>query len=150
MTFSIRALEKQDIGLYKSVLRCFADVFDEKETYLDNQPDDDYIAGLLESETFVCLAAIVKNSVAGALAAYELKKFEQARSEIYIYDLAVACQYRRCGIATGLINELKVMAKKRGAWVVYVQADYDDPPAIALYEKLGVKEQVLHFDIPID
>jgi aminoglycoside 3-N-acetyltransferase I len=29
-----------------------------------------------------------------------------------------------------------------------VQADHGDDPAIALYEKLGVREDVLHFDIP--
>jgi aminoglycoside 3-N-acetyltransferase I len=28
-----------------------------------------------------------------------------------------------------------------------VQADYVDPPAIALYTKLGRREEVLHFDI---
>lgn len=33
--------------------------------------------------------------------------------------------------------------------MIYVQADYVDPPAIALYEKLGVREEVLHFDIPV-
>jgi aminoglycoside 3-N-acetyltransferase I len=34
--------------------------------------------------------------------------------------------------------------------VVYVQADRGDAPAIALYQKLGVREEVLHFDIPVD
>jgi aminoglycoside 3-N-acetyltransferase I len=33
--------------------------------------------------------------------------------------------------------------------VVYVQADYVDPPAIALYTKLGTREEVLHFDIAV-
>ncbi|MEM9006448.1 MAG: AAC(3)-I family aminoglycoside 3-N-acetyltransferase, partial [Cyanobacteria bacterium P01_F01_bin.86] len=31
----------------------------------------------------------------------------------------------------------------------FVQAEYQDPPAIALYEKLGVREAVLHFDIAV-
>ncbi len=34
--------------------------------------------------------------------------------------------------------------------MVYVQADLGDAPAIALYEKLGVRQDVLHFDIVID
>jgi aminoglycoside 3-N-acetyltransferase I len=34
--------------------------------------------------------------------------------------------------------------------VIYVQADHVDPPAVALYTKLGVREDVLHFDIPVD
>jgi hypothetical protein len=28
-----------------------------------------------------------------------------------------------------------------------VQADYGDDPAVALYTKLGVREDVMHFDI---
>ena len=36
-----------------------------------------------------------------------------------------------------------------GAYVIFVQADYGDDPAIALYTKLGIREDVMHFDIPI-
>ena len=76
-----------------------------------------------------------------------LEKFEQERSEIYIYDLAVAEVHRRRGIATALIGELQRIAAATGAWVIYVQADYGDEPAVALYEKLGTREEVMHFDI---
>jgi aminoglycoside 3-N-acetyltransferase I len=31
--------------------------------------------------------------------------------------------------------------------VIYVQADHGDAPAISLYESLGTREDVLHFDI---
>jgi aminoglycoside 3-N-acetyltransferase I len=83
----------------------------------------------------------------GGLAAYELHKFEQERSEIYIYDLAVSAEHRRQGIATSLINTLKNIAVERGVYVIFVQADYGDDPAIELYTKVGVREDVLHFDI---
>ena len=85
----------------------------------------------------------------GGLAAYELRKFEQERSEIYIYDLAVASPHRREGIATALIEHLKRIAADRSANVIFVQADLGDEPAIALYTKLGAREEVLHFDIRI-
>lgn len=39
--------------------------------------------------------------------------------------------------------------QERGAWVIYVQADLVDEPAVALYTKLGVREDVLHFDIAV-
>ena len=90
-----------------------------------------------------------EDNVIGGLAAYELRKFEQKRSEIYIYDLAVAQEWRRRGIATSLIAHLKTIAKERGAYVIYVQADLGDDPAIEFYAKLGVKEDVLHFDIAV-
>ena len=90
--------------------------------------------------------------VVGGIAAYELKKFEQERSEIYIYDLAVAAAHRREGIAIALIEQLKDIAAERGAYVIFVQADTDieDEPAIALYTKLGEREDVLHFDIAVN
>ena len=84
----------------------------------------------------------------GGLVAYVLPKLEQRRSEIYIYDLAVAGDRRREGIATALIAEVQRIAPGVGAWVIYVQADHGDDPAIALYEGLGAREDVLHFDIP--
>ena len=49
-----------------------------------------------------------------------------------------------------LIDHLRPIARERGAWVIYVQADPPDAPATALYGKLGVREDVCHFDIPVD
>ncbi len=69
---------------------------------------------------------------------------------MYIYDLAVGAEHRRRGLATALIGRLREIAAQRGAWVIYVQADYGDEPAIALYEKLGVREDVMHFDIAVE
>jgi aminoglycoside 3-N-acetyltransferase I len=34
--------------------------------------------------------------------------------------------------------------------VIFVQADPGDAPAIALYESLGTREDVHHFDIPVE
>lgn len=93
------------------------------------------------------LVALAGNEVVGGLVAYQLDKFEQERSEIYIYDLAVVERWRRKGIATALIDCLRRIARERGAWVIFVQGDYGDDPALALYDKLGTREEVLHFDI---
>jgi aminoglycoside 3-N-acetyltransferase I len=95
------------------------------------------------------LAALKGEQVVGGLVAYELQKIEQPRREIYIYDLAVDAAHRRAGIATALIEALQPLARDCGAWVIYVQADYGDEPAIALYNKLGAMEEVMHFDIAV-
>src|SRR6185437_9370370 len=113
------------------------------------QPDDAYLARLLGKPQVLVLVALDGATVVGGLIAYELEKLEQARSEIYIYDLAVAEAHRRRGLATGLIGTLGKIAKPRGAWVMFVQADRTDPPAIRLYESLGTREDVHHFDIPV-
>ena len=138
---------RADITLLKDLLAVFGAAFGEPETYQGNVPTDDYLRSLIVSDNFIPLVAVAEGVVVGGLAAYVLKKFEQQRSEIYIYDLAVREEFRRRGIATGLINELRKIAREIGAWVIFVQADYGDDPAIALYESIGVREEVLHFDI---
>jgi len=128
---------------------CFGQEFDDRETYCENRPSNDYLQSLISSDSFIALVAISESEVVGGLVAYELKKFEQQRSEIYIYDLAVAANCRRKGIATSLIESIRPIAKELGAWVIFVQADYVDEPAVNLYTKLGEREEVLHFDLPV-
>jgi aminoglycoside 3-N-acetyltransferase I len=132
------------------LLTTFGEAFDEIDTYGANRPSDAYQQRLLESDSFIALAALKAGEVIGGIAAYELKKFEQERSEVYIYDLAVAKAHRRQGVATALVQTLKKIAEERGAYVIFVQADPGDEPAIALYTKLGAREDVLHFDIAVE
>jgi len=147
--YTVRHLAADEIGLMRDLLGVFGEVFEEMETYTGAQPDDGYLRALLGGDSFIAVAALDGETVIGGLTAYELKKFEQARSEIYIYDLAVMEAYRRQGVATRLIEHLKTVAAARGAYLIFVQADYIDPPAIALYTKLGVREDILHFDIKV-
>lgn len=146
-TYSVRALGSSDIQTMREMLAAFGEAFEDKPTYTQQQPTDNYLKELLSSPTFIAVAALSESKVIGGLAAYVLPKFEQARSEIYIYDLAVLESHRRQGIATAMIQELKKLAKTLGAYVIFVQADHGDDPAISLYTKLGVREDVLHFDI---
>ena len=144
---AVRVLEGPDVAALRQMLSMFGRAFDDAPTYTAHQPDDAYLRGLLESPTFVAIAAWVGPEVVGGLAGYVLPKFEQARSELYIYDLAVDEAHRRRGAAAKMLEELKKLAASRGVYVIYVQADYGDDPAIALYTKFGVREDVLHFDI---
>lgn len=148
--FAVHRLASADVDLMGAMLTTFSEAFDEADAYGKARPGSDYLQRLLGSDYFIALAALKTGEVVGGLAAYELHKFEQERSEIYIYDLAVSSAHRREGIATALIAELGRIAKARGAYVIFVQADYGDEPAIALYTKLGTREDVMHFDIEVD
>ena len=149
--FRIHPLASGDIVLMQAMLAMFGEAFGDVETYGRARPGAPYLARLLGGDSFIALAALKgaqgSDQVVGGLAGYELRKFEQERSEIYIYDLAVASAHRREGIATALIEHLKRIAADRGAYVIFVQADLGDEPAIALYTKLGTREDVLHFDV---
>ena len=142
-----QCLPEQQLNLLRDVNRLYAEAFDDHESYLLRPSSDEWLKKLLANPLFIAIVAMDGEIVVGALTAYELPKLEQQRSEIYIYDLAVAEEHRRKGVATGLISMVKDIALNGGAWVIYVQADYADEPAIKLYEKLGEREEVLHFDI---
>jgi len=67
----------------------FADAFEDHETHLSRKPSDPYLSSLLSKRHFVSLVALSGSVVVGGLVAYMLEKYEQERSEVYLYDLAV-------------------------------------------------------------
>lgn len=145
--FNVRRLGCDDVTVLQAVNRLFAEVFDDPGSYAAAPPEEAYLWRLLGSETFVALVAEAQGEVIGALIAYELDKFEQARREFYLYDLGVAEAFRRQGIASRLIALLSEIAVERGGDTVFVQADLDDVAASALYARFGEGRPVLHFDI---
>jgi aminoglycoside 3-N-acetyltransferase I len=150
MDYTVWQLAASDVDRLKRLLAVFGDAFEDVETYQGAIPPDAYLQALLTAPHFIVVVAERGGDVVGGLAAYELQKFERDRREIYIYDLAVAAAHRRQGIATALIRELTRIASARRAYVIFVQADRGDAPAIALYEKLGTREDVHHFDITVE
>lgn len=143
-------LGQADVGRMHDMMSLFGEVFNEPATYDSARPDDGYLESLLGGEHFISLAAVDGDRVIGGMVAYVLPKFEQPRSEIYVYDLAVVEDRRREGVATALFDALKPIARARGAHVIMVQADGGDEPAIGLYSQLGRREDVVHFDVDPD
>lgn len=151
--YAVHHLGPDQADLMERLNTLFGAVFGDEDAYCRHRPRPEYLQRLLARDTFVALAAldVATGEPVGALMAYELTKFEQERSEFYIYDLAVATTHRRRGVATALIKRLQTIAAERGGYVIFVQADTgeEDAAAIALYKKLGVREEVLHFDIAV-
>jgi aminoglycoside 3-N-acetyltransferase I len=147
--YTYRQLTSADIPLLKDLLRVFGEAFGEIDTYQQAVPSNAYLVRLLSKAHFVAVVAMTGKEVVGGLAGYVLEKFEQDRREIYIYDLAVSAAHRRKGVATGTICELSRIAAERDVYVIFVQADLEDGPAIALYESLGTKKTAHHFDIEV-
>ena len=149
MSFEVRRVGPTDIAAMRALNAMFAEAFEDSQSYEAAAPDDAYLARQLAKPSVIVLGAFDGPHAVGGLIGYVLDKLEQERSEIYIYDLAVAKKHRRRGVATALIGALQPIAEAMGAWVIYVQADYGDEPAIALYTKIGSREDVMHFDIEV-
>lgn len=59
------------------LLTTFGEAFNDVDTYGANRPSASYLESLLDSDSFIALAALKQDTVVGGLAAYELMKFEQ-------------------------------------------------------------------------
>ncbi len=147
--YAVELLTPDRVERLEALLAVFGAAFEDRETYQGAVPSRDYLAKFLARDDVVVVTAVHGAEIVGGLVAYMLVKFEQERREIYIYDLAVDAGHRRKGLATAVIGELGRVAAANGAHVMYVQADVEDAPAIALYEKLGTREDVYHFDIAV-
>lgn len=80
--FTLRHLGPEDEPLMRAMLRMFGQAFGEPDTYGDSPPGSAYLRRLLARDSVIALAAVKDEEVVGGLAAYELPKFEQERSEL--------------------------------------------------------------------
>lgn len=85
----VRRLGAGDLDALRAMNALFGEVFEDPQSYAAMRPDEAYLERLAQQEQFIALSASFDGELTGCLAAYELLKFEQQRSEIYIYDLAV-------------------------------------------------------------
>ena len=86
VSVDIKVLGHGDVALKEGMRAMFGEAFGEPETYGRSPPCEGYLQRLLNSDTFVALAAVAEGAVVGGIAAYVLEKFKRERSEIYIYD----------------------------------------------------------------
>lgn len=147
MSFTVERLRAADFGRMRALNALFAAEFDDPKAYESAPPSDEYLQRTLGRGQVIVLVASAGVQVIGGLVAYLIDKLEQERSEIYVYDLAVSSAHRRRGVASALIAQLQAIAASADAWAICVQADSGDEAAIALYDKFGTREEVLHFDI---
>jgi aminoglycoside 3-N-acetyltransferase I len=147
--YTIQQLAANDSVLLLELMSVFEEAFEDSGTYGTARPGEIYLKSLLGGHSFAAFVAVCQGRIIGGLTAYLLPKPEQVRTEIYIYDLAVAAAHRRRGVATSLLRALMLFSRRIGATVAFVQADRDDAQAIALYEKLGTRTDVFHFDFEV-
>jgi aminoglycoside 3-N-acetyltransferase I len=143
----IRRLGPGEIAAARALNALYADAFEDPDRYAGTPPDDGWLSALLARPDVILLMAEADGVVVGGATAYTLPKLEQATTELYLYDIAVAERWRRRGIATGLIRQLQEVAAMLGSVSLYVQADPEDAPAVALYLRLGHRADVFHFDL---
>lgn len=84
-----------EVALMDALVAMSGEAFNDMETCTGHRPRREYLQQLLGSDYFIALAAIENDQVIGGIAAYELRKFEEECSGIYIYAVGVAKAFAR-------------------------------------------------------
>jgi aminoglycoside 3-N-acetyltransferase I len=140
-------LQRGDDSKFKELVLLFNEEFESPNLTYANA---DNIGKLLDTPKFVCFVAQIDNRIVGGITAYELEMYDREGSAMYIYDLAVSRQYRRLGIGSRLVREIKNDCKARSIEDLFVHADAADRHAVEFYKSIGGQPAAaVQFSLPI-
>jgi ribosomal protein S18 acetylase RimI-like enzyme len=96
-------------------------------------------AELLADERTIFLAAFEdeEDEPTGFVLAYELLRRHGDPSRLFVYEVGVAAEARRRGVATELLLELARIARERGIRSGFVLTNEANEAAMELYRSLG-------------
>ena len=150
MKYEIKKLTSTDIELVKQLFVLFKKVFNDSTITSEDVPNDTYLIALLLKKDFHIFTAIDEEKVVGGLTAYDLPMYSKEANEMYLYDLAVDQNYRRHGIASKLIYELKKYARENNVVTIFVEALESDIDAVDFYTSTNAEMQkVCHFNFEV-
>jgi ribosomal protein S18 acetylase RimI-like enzyme len=99
--------------------------------------DEEQARLFLSNPDNVLLVAFVDGKEVGFVTAYRLQRFDNLKAEVLIYEIGVDEAFRRRGIASALIAEIKKWAAYVGANEAWVLTEEDNEIAHSLYQKTG-------------
>lgn len=76
----------------------------------------------------------------GFLLAYMLDRIDSGQTMVFLYEIEVVEAYRRQGIATAMIEQLRAICLEQRAVKLWVQTTRSNPAAIALYRATGARQ----------
>ena len=106
----------------------------------DGPPVPEATERFLASPTHHLLLAYEHDKPVGMISGVETTHPDKG-TEMFLYELAVAPDARRAGVATALVDALVELAKARGCYGMWVGTDHDNAAARATYGKSATAEE---------
>jgi aminoglycoside 3-N-acetyltransferase I len=126
MAYPVRALRSEDAAVAQRLV----------ERFHSARVSAEYLATLLVDPSNLLLAAEQDGSAIGFLFGHFIKRLRLATSQLFIYELEVAAEHRRKGVALELMSSALKVAAVRGV-DAFVFTNHSNAAATALYRKLG-------------
>ena len=95
---------------------------------------------LISDDGKLCLVAEKDSLIVGYIGA------ECVLDECNIGNIVTAREYRHTGIGTAVLNALLDELKGRGIVKVFLEVEFDNDPALALYDKTGFRRYGMRKD----
>lgn len=119
-----------------------ADVMDAADLF-DQPPQQPWVAKFLRDPTHHLLVACRAGRPVGFVTGVETTHPDKG-TEMFLYELAVAADERRQGVAKALLAELIAIARSRGCYDMWVLTDADNAAALAAYRSAGATAESEH------
>ncbi len=119
-----------------------ADVMDAADLF-DQPPRQPWVGSFLRDPTHHLLIACREGRPVGFVTGVETTHPDKG-TEMFLYELAVAPDERRRGVATALIAELTDIAHERHCYGMWVLTDADNTAALAAYRSAGASTESHH------
>ena len=126
MAYAVRALCREDAAVAQHLVGCFHSAHVSAE----------HLATLLANPSNLLLVAEQDRSVIGFLFSHFIERLRLATSQLFIYELEVAAEHRRKGVALALMSSALKLAAAQGIGA-FVFTNHSNAAATALYSKLG-------------
>ena len=117
------------------------DVAAEAADLFDHPLDPGATESFLADERHHLLIGYLDDQPAGFVTAVELLHPDKPQPEMFLYELGVADEYRRRGVATALMQRLVQLCHERGCGEMFVLTDEDNAAGQATYRKAGGKPE---------
>ena len=119
-----------------------ADVMDAADLF-DQPPQQPWVGSLLRDPTHHLLIASRAGRPVGFVTGVETTHPDKG-TEMFVYELAVAPDERRRGVAKALLAGLTTIARSRRCYGMWVLTDSDNVAALAAYRSAGATAESEH------
>lgn len=141
---SIQKLTRTDVHQFAELIRLFIRVFEEEQQEV---PSSEYLQLVLGNPAFHVYVAMQEGKLIGGLTAYEMRRYYNKSSELYIYDIAVENPFQNQGVGKMLMQAICRYAADHQVENIMVEAHEKDEQAVHFYSAImGTSERVIHFN----
>ena len=144
---TIRQLTPSDSHVFAQLVHVFHAVFENDPATVAPAT---HLLHLLHSPHFAVFAVFADDHIVGGCTTYILPSYTSQRAELLIYDLAIHSDYQRQGLASRLIDTVRIFCAQQQISLFFVLAHADDIPAVEFYRSTGAQlEAVVNALYPI-